>query len=136
MAHEMVRSELAAILDRLDDGKWGRLEQALAKGEAGTMYGCLNLAPLGEEAARELMDAASDEMRYNRNIVRQRRELHDLIQNGLSSIHLAEQMIRRLDGLGDVEYENGSADLEAFLADAARALRAAQALKPTGKDGS
>lgn len=132
---EELKFELAGILERLDSSKWQRLEELLAEGKAGTMYGLLNLAPLGKEGVRELMDAASDLMHHDRNIRQHRLELHDLIQNALSGIHLAERKIKVLDELGDVEYEGGSADLEAFLADAARCLRAAQALKPTDREG-
>jgi hypothetical protein len=136
MVDVMIQSQLAEILGRLDSKDWERLENLLAEGKAGTMYGCLNLAPLGEEGARELMDAASDEMHHSKNIVTHRQWLHSRIEDALGEIRRAEREIKTLDELGDVEYEGGSADLEKLLELTALNLRSALALKPTDKDGN
>jgi len=132
---EEVMGSLASILDRLDSAQWSRLETLLAEGKAGTMYGCLNLVPLGAEGARELMDAASDEVAHWRSIKRERQALHEQIAGAQRYIQVALAQIKNLDKLGDVEYMDGHADLEAFLGDAGRLLRAAQKIKPTDKDG-
>ena len=131
----MVQSQLAEILERVDSKDWERLEALLAEGKAGTMYGCLNLSPLGKEGARELMAAASDEMHHNKSIVTHRQWLHRRIEDALSEIQRAEKEIKTLDELGDVEYEGGCADMEKLLDLAALNLRSALALKPTDKDG-
>jgi hypothetical protein len=136
MVDVMVQSQLAVILERLDSKNWERLDKLLAEGKAGTMYGCLNLAPLGEEGAQKLMDAASDEMHHSKNIVTHRQWLHRRIEDALSEIQRAEREIRTLGELGDVEYEGGSADAEKLLDLATLNLRAALAVKPTDKDGN
>lgn len=135
-AREALKNELLRVLDRVEPEKWGLLEKLIAEGKAGTMYGCLNFGGIGEDAAREVMTAAIEEIEHDRQIVRHRKELHKFIEQAQAQVQRAFQEIKNLDELYDVEYEGGSSDLEKFLEDAARALRAAQALKPTDKDGN
>lgn len=132
---ENLKWELFRILTNYPNVDEEKLERLLAKGEAGTMFATLNFAPLGDDAARDAMQAALDELALSSNIQRTRRTLHECIADALKRIQMAEREIKRLDEMGDVEYEGGSADLEAFLASAARDLRAAQALKPTDAKG-
>lgn len=128
--------KLADILERLPSSKWDHMEKLLAEGRAGTMYGCLNMKPLGEDEARDLMLAASEEAQRNKAITKHRQWLHNRIEDAIGEIRRAEQEIKILGELGDVEYEGGSADLEKLLELAALHLRSALAVKPTGKDGS
>lgn len=137
MVHsEVMTAKLAEILERLDPKEWPRLEALLVKGETGTMYGFLNMTPMTEGEARELIDAASDEMHHHQNITNHRKKLHEFIDGAQVHIQRAVREIGILDELGDVEYEGGSPDLDAFLNDAARLLRAGQKVKPTDKDGN
>jgi hypothetical protein len=132
---ENLKWELFRILTNYPNVDGEKLERLLAKGEAGTMFATLNIAPLGDDAARDAMQAALDELALSSNIQRTRQNLHQCIADALKRIQMAERDIKKLDEMGDAEYENGSADLEAFLADAARSLRAAQVLKPTNGQG-
>ncbi len=127
--------ELTKIMEHLDPDQWGHLEKLLAEGKGGTMYGALNLPPLGDESAQEIMEAAASEVRHWWTIQNHRKNLHESIADALKRIGMAQREIKQLGELGDVEYDGGSADLEAFLADAARLLRAGQALKPTDAKG-
>lgn len=133
--NESLKWDLYKILDRYPETDVERLERLLAEGNAGIMFGILNLAPLGEEDARNAVQAAIDEISHSRHITGQRKNLHESIQNALNWINTAEVKIKTLDELGDVEYEGGSADLEKFLDDAGRMLRAALAVMPTDRNG-
>lgn len=135
VAREVLHIELMRVIDRVPPEKLGRLERLLTEGNGGTMFGCLNFAPIGEEMARDAVTAAIEEMEHDREIIRHREGLHKAIEVAQMEVKRAISEIKRLDDLCDAEYEGGSSDLEAFLGDASRALRAAQALKPTGKDG-
>lgn len=112
-----------------------RLEKLLTEGKGGTMFGFLNLAPMMPEKAERLMEQAEAEFTQGKLIVRHRRWLHSRIEDALDEIRRAKNEISELDQWGDVEYEGGHADLTSFLDEAARQLRAAQAIKPSDKDG-
>lgn len=133
---ELLVSQLAGILGKLDSREWPRLERLLVEGKGGTMYGFLNLFPMSPEEAQELMTVAIREMEHDENVTAHRKKLHECIDDAQRRIQWALKEIGILGELGDVEYDGGHADLEAFLADAARALRAAQKIKPTDRDGN
>lgn len=133
---ELLTVQLAGLLGRLDSREWPRLERLLAKGEGGTMYGILNVPPMTPVEAQELMTAAIAEMEHDQNITAHRKKLHEYIGNAQTLVVMALGSIEALGELGDPEYMGGVADLEAFLHDAGRALRTAQKIKPTDKDGN
>lgn len=134
--NEALQIALVSVLGNVPAEKLGILEKLLTEGKGGTMFGCLNFAPVSKEDARDVMTAAIEEVEHDRRIVLHRRDLHGLIAQAQTQIQRAINQAKILGDLGDVEYMDGNADLEAFLADAARSLRAAQALKPTDKDGN
>lgn len=112
-----------------------RLEDLLVAGKGGTMFGFLNLPPMTREAAQSLIEQAGSDFNQDWAIVRHRKGLHDRIQGAMNEIRLAKNEISELSNWGDAEYEGGHADLTSFLDEAARQLRAAQAIKPSDKDG-
>lgn len=135
VAREALHIELMRVIDRVPAENLGILEKLLTEGKGGTMFACLNFEPISEEAARDAVTAAIEEAEHYERITQHRKILHECIEDAQKRIAMAGRELRTLGELYDVEYEGGSADLEAFLADAGRALRAAQALKPTDKDG-
>lgn len=126
-------SHLVGLWPRIPDTD--KLEKLLVEGKAGTVFGVLNLPPMTEDQAFKMMSEASAEFELNAAIVKARKALHRNIEDAMTSIRRAEGAVRELSSLGDVEFEGGHADTEQHLSDAGRALRAAQAVKPSDSAG-
>lgn len=112
------------------------LENRLALGTLNELDSELRLLQLNKEEVRSVISAAKALHEHILNITAKRIELHQCIEWAEGEALRALRLMKDLDELGDVEYEGGRADVEHFLKDAARSLRAAQALKPTDKNGN
>lgn len=133
---EEVRWRVAALLDRFERGQWDtEIRVRLREGRMRELDPELNLMKLDKYQTDAVMEAAEEEWQHGQAIVRHRKDLHARIAEAQRQIGLALGQIKNLDELSDAEYENGSTDAEHFLNKAARSLRAAQSLKPTGADG-
>ena len=124
------------VMEEIGEKRFIELEKALADGTAGNFSKDLDLPAMGPERALEVFEAARLEYEHDMHIINGRKLLHKHIENAQNEISLAQGVIRELDRIGDAEYENGSRDLEKFLEDAARMLRAANAVKATDKNGN
>lgn len=94
----------------------------------------LVLMRLTRSEADMVLLAAQEELETRRLITRQRKELHQQIELAESNIVNAFMALKNLSEL-DPEYLDGDVDVEHFLNKASRSLRAAKALKPTGRNG-
>jgi hypothetical protein len=126
-------NHLVGLWPRIEDQD--KLEKLLTEGRAGTMFGVLNLVSMDPEKARSVMDQARGEFEHIEATVKGRKDLDRNIEEAMSAVLLAQYCLKQLSRLGDVEYEGGHADTERHLEDAGRALRAAQAVKPSDKNG-
>ncbi|MGA5183042.1 hypothetical protein [Streptomyces pseudogriseolus] len=139
-------------LHRLPGNVYGTADTDDQPGEEG-LYHLLKRLPLrrfdiarrleeqyGRERATALLEEAERDLEHDEAITTQRVELHEKLTDALDHVYAAARALTELQSphLYDVEYaETGDAeDLEAFLGDARRALRAARALLPTDADGS
>ncbi|MGV9816359.1 hypothetical protein ACWDTQ_31150 [Streptomyces cellulosae] len=93
----------------------------------------------GRERAEALLDEAERDLERDEAITAQRVELHEKLTDALEDVAAASRALRELQspGVYDVEYADTIAadDVETFLADSRRMLRAAMALLPTDADG-
>lgn len=87
------------------------------------------------EIAHDVFEEAVQIAEENRASRRVGASLHTNIGRTLERIRMAERDIQTLKDLGDIEFLEGNGDVEAFLRDAARALRAARGLKHTDETG-
>lgn len=135
---EETRWRVAALMDRIEQQYWDiEIEDRLLNGRIADLDPELkSVGKLTKDEASAVMVAAEEEWEHGERIMTHRKRLHESIADAGSRIVWALKEIETLSELGDAEYMDGSADLEAFLNDAARALRAAQKIKPTDKDGN
>lgn len=131
-----VRDRVSALMDRVDRNNWHtEIEGRLRSGTIHELDPHLRLAKLDGDALASVMTEAEEEWQHGQSILTGRKELHVCIQEALHAVQMVKRQLKNLDELGDVEYMGGNADVEHFLEEAARALRAAQALKPTDEKG-
>lgn len=132
------RWRFAALMHQIDREHWDvEIEDRLLNGRIADLDPELKgVGKVSKDEAAAIMTAAEEEWEHGERIVLHRKRLHESIADAGSRILWALKEIETLSGLGDAEYMDGSADLEAFLNDAARALRAAQKIKPTDKNGN
>ncbi|MFE7965409.1 hypothetical protein ACFU0X_20635 [Streptomyces cellulosae] len=138
-------------LHRLPDSVYGTAGTDGQPGEEG-LYHLLKRLPLrrfdiarrleeqyGRERAEALLDEAERDLEHDEAILTQRVELHAKLTGALDDVHAATRALTELQSsrLYDVEYADTIAadDVEAFLKESRRALRAALALLPTDADG-
>lgn len=133
---EHVADQLAGLMEQVGSDRWAELENRLVAGTIHELDPKLTLPGVDKDTAVEVFEDARTIYEQNQGITRLRKELHQRLEDAQRQIILAGKAIRDLWSVwGDVEYEGGDADVERFLNEAARNLRAAQALKPTNKDG-
>lgn len=134
---EETRCRVAALMDRIERQYWDiEIEDRLLNGRIADLDPELkSIGKLTKDEARAVMVEALEEWEHGERIISHRRNLHESIVDAGNRIAWAFKELTTLAELGDVEYDGGHADLEAFLNDAARALRAAQKIKPTDKNG-
>lgn len=131
--------DVATVLGSLDIARWGEVREAIRKGGTGYAFGPeldFGEAPEGGDSeAAYIFDEASDIAGTNRLMRQAARSLHGNLNEALGCIRKAERNIQDLKDLGDIEFLEGNGDVEQFLKDAARALRAAQEMKHTDEMG-
>lgn len=131
--------DVATVLGSLDIARWGEVREAIRKGGTGYAFGPeldFGEAPEGGDSeAAYIFDEASDIAGTNRLMRQAARSLHGNLNEALGRIRKAERNIQDLKDLGDIEFLEGNGDVEQFLKDAARALRAAQEMKHTDEMG-
>jgi hypothetical protein len=131
-----VRDRVCALMERFERDQWAtEIEARLRNGTITELDPELRLRKLDGDALASVMTEAEEEWQYGQNIILQRKALHTQIDEAHSQVRMALAQLRNLDELGDVEYMGGCADVEHYLHEAGRALRSAQALKPSNKDG-
>lgn len=137
MSHHRVSEELAdRIASLMSQGiDTLELENRLTLGTLHELDSELRLLQLTKEEAQSVIDAAGGLYEHEQNITVRRKELHQSVHEAEAQTLRALRLMKNLDELGDVEYEGGVGDVEHFLQEASRSLRAAQALKPTDKHG-
>lgn len=131
--------DVATVLGSLDTARWGEVREAIRKGGTGYAFGPeldFGDAPEGGNCEAEyIFDEASQIAETNRMLRQAARSLHGNLNEALDRIRKAERSIQDLKDLGDVEFLEGNGDVEQFLKDAARLLRAAQEMKHTDEAG-
>lgn len=135
---EETRWRVAALMDKIDREHWDvEIEDRLLNGHIADLDPELRaMGKVSKDEAAAIMTEAEEEWEHGERIILHRRRLHESIADAGNRITWALKEIEALSEMGDAEYMDGHADLEAFLNDAARALRAAQKIKPTDKNGS
>ncbi|MEU9755709.1 hypothetical protein AB0D90_21660 [Streptomyces althioticus] len=138
-------------LHRLPDSVYGTAGTEDQPGQEG-LYHLLKRLPLrrfdiarrleeqyGRERAEALLDEAERDLEHDETILTRRVELHKKLTAALADVHAATRALTELQSshLYDVEYADTivADDVEAFLNESRRALRAALALLPTDADG-
>lgn len=135
-ASEEVADRLADLMEKVGSDRWGELEQRLVAGTLRELDPDLNLSKMDKDTAVEVFETARSYYETGQAVIRTRKELHRHLDDAQRSIALARKAMKDLwEVWGDAEYEGGDRDVEKFLDESLRNLRAAQALKPTGKDG-
>ena len=131
--------DVATILGSLDTARWGEVREAIRKGGTGYAFGPdldFGEAPEGGDSEAEYIFNEATEIAGTNRLMRQAaRSLHGNLDEALRRIKSAQRNIQELCDLGDIEFLEGNGDVEQFLKDAARALRAAQEMKPTDETG-
>ena len=131
-----VRDRVSALMERIDRNQWEtEIEARLRNGTIRELDPELRLGRIDGDALASVMTEAEEEWQHGQNILIGRKELHVCIQEALHAVQVVRRQLKNLDEMGDVEYMGGNVDVEHFLEEAARALRAAQALKPTDAKG-
>lgn len=131
--------DVATVLGSLDIARWGEVREAIRKGGTGYAFGPdldFGEAPEGGEAeVQYIYDEAVEIAERNRLLRQAARSLHGNIGEALAHIKKAQRNIGELRDLGESEYVDTRTDVEKFLEDAGRALRAAQEMKGTDETG-
>jgi hypothetical protein len=130
--------DVATVLGSLDTRRWEDVHTALKVGGKGHAFAPdldFGNPPDIPEMAFGLFQEASQIAETNRFLRQAARSLHGNINEALAHIRKAQRNIQELKDLGDVEFLEGNGDVEQFLKDAARLLRAAQEMKHTDETG-
>ena len=130
--------DVVTVLASLDVRRWEEVHTALKVGGKGHAFGPeidFGNPPEIPELARGLFLEASQIAETDRFLRQAARSLHGNINEALMHVKKAQRNIQELKDLGGVELLEGNGDVEQFLKDAARALRATQALKHTDETG-
>lgn len=131
--------DIATVLGSLDTARWPEVREAIRKGGKGHPFAPeldFGEAPEGGASEAEYIYNEATEIAGTNRLMRQAaRSLHGNLDEALRRIRAAQRNIQDLRDLGDVEFLEGDGDVERFLKDATRALRAANALKRTDETG-
>lgn len=130
--------DVAALMESVDTKRWPEVRTALEVGGSGhAVAPDVDFGPPPEipELAHSLYEEAVQIAETSRLMRQAARSLHGNLDEALRRIRAAERNIQELKDLGDIEFLEGDGDIEAFLKDATRMLRAAQGLKHTDAMG-
>lgn len=131
--------DVATVLESLDSARWPEVREAIRKGGTGYAFGPeldFGDAPEGGDSEAEYIFNEATEIAGTNRLMRQvARSLHGNLDEALRRIKAAQRNVQELRDLGDVEFLEGNGDVELFLKDAARMLRAAQEMKHTDETG-
>lgn len=131
--------DIATVLGSLDTARWGEVRDAILKGGAGHPFGPeLDFGEPPEGGASEaeyIFNEATEIAGTNRLLRQAARSLHGNLDEALRRVRAAQRNIQELRDLGDIEFLEGNGDVEMFLKDGARLLRAAQEMKHTDETG-
>lgn len=131
--------DVATVLGSLDTARWGEVREAIRKGGTGHAFGPeLNFGEPpegGDSEAEYIFNEASEIAGTNRLMRQVGRSLHGNLDEALRRVAAAQRNIQELRDLGDIEFLEGNGDVELFLKDAARMLRAAREMKHTDETG-
>lgn len=131
--------DVATVLESLDSARWPEVREAIRKGGTGYAFGPeldFGDAPEGGDSEAEYIFNEATEIAGTNRLMRQvARSLHGNLDEALRRIKAAQRNVQELRDLGDVEFLEGNGDVEQFLKDAARMLRAAQEMKHTDETG-
>lgn len=130
--------DIATLLGAMDTRHWDQVRKAIEAGGTGHDFAPevdFGRPPEIPELARDIFQEAVEIAETNRLMRQAARSLHGNINEALSRIRSAERNIQELRDLGDIEVLEGDGDVEQFLKDAARMLRAAQEMKHTDETG-
>lgn len=130
--------DVAMMLGSMDTRRWPEVRTALETGGTGHAFAPdvdFGQPPEVPELARDLYQEAVEIAETNRLMRQAGRSLHGNINEALSHIAKALRNRDELRDLGDIEILDGNGDVEQFLKDAARLLRAAQEMKHTDETG-
>jgi hypothetical protein len=131
--------DVATVLGSMDSSRWPQVREAIEKGGKGHHFAPeLDFGPPPEGGASEaeyIYSEATEIADRNRLLRQAARSLHGNIGEALTHIRKAQRNVSELRDLGEAEFMDGDSDVEQFLKDAARLLRAAQELKGTDETG-
>jgi hypothetical protein len=131
--------DVATVLGSLDTSRWPEVRQAIEKGGKGHDFAPeLDFGQPPEGGASEaeyIFDEAREIADTNRLMRQAARSLHGNIGEALAHVRKAQRNIGELRDLGAAEFLDGDGDVEQFLKDAMRLLRAAQEMKGTDETG-
>lgn len=131
---EEVSSQIADFAEKFGDGWEETVKTNLTLRTIHEIVPGLVLMRLTSSEADMVLLAVQEELESRNLVTRQRKELHQQIELAEKAVLDALTALRNLSEL-DVEYLDGHDDTEHFLKKASRTLRAAKAIKPTGRDG-
>lgn len=131
--------DVATVLGSLDTARWGEVREAIRKGGTGYTFGPeldFGEPPEGGDSEAEYIFNEASEIAGTNRLMRQvGRSLHGNLDEALRRVAAAQRNIQELRDLGDIEFLEGNGDVELFLKDAARMLRAAREMKHTDETG-
>lgn len=131
--------DVATVLGSLDTARWGEVREAIRKGGTGYAFGPeldFGEPPEGGDSEAEYIFNEASEIAGTNRLMRQvGRSLHGNLDEALRRVAAAQRNIQELRDLGDIEFLEGNGDVELFLKDAARMLRAAREMKHTDETG-
>lgn len=131
--------DVATVLGSMDSSRWPQVREAIKKGGTGHAFAPeLDFGPPPEGGDSEVeysYNEATEIADRNRLLRQAARSLHGNIGEALSHVKKAQRNISELRDLGESEFLDVDSDVEQFLKDAARLLRAAQEMKGTDETG-
>lgn len=130
--------DIITVLGSIDRAHWPEVREALAKGGSGHSFAPgldFGNPPEIPEIAYDLFQEAVENLEQNRMHRRVAATLHSNIDEALKRIRQAQRNIQEMKDLGDIEFLEGDGEVDRFLKDATRMLKAAQALKHTDETG-
>lgn len=130
---------VATVLGSIDPSRWREVQEAIRKGGPGHSFAPgldFGRPPEGgDNEAYAIYQEAVDIAERNQKVRQAARNLHENIREAMSHLSKAEFDIYELRDLEAEGFETANTDVEKFLDDAQRMLRAAQGLKYTDETG-
>lgn len=130
--------DIVTVLRSVDEARWPEVREALAAGGSGHAFAPdldFGNPPEIPEIAHDLFQEAVESLAENRAHQYLAATLHENISFALYRVKAARNIILKMKTIGDIEFIEGDGDVDEFLKDAARMLRAAQGLKCTDETG-